>query len=80
MHRDKPTGHRWTSYLWRLQLGGTRAPDPFVSITCTIFATTQQLFVLRGKAAAREVGAQLFATTTAQAWSTSSAHTHCAPR
>ena len=79
--RDKPAGHHWTSDLWRLQLGGTRAPDPFLSVTFTIFATTQQRFVLRGKARViREVGAQLFPTTTAQASSAGSAQSHFAPQ
>ena len=40
INRDKPAGHHWTSDLWRLQLGGTRAPDPFLSVAFTIFATT----------------------------------------
>ena len=40
--RDKPQGHHWASDLWRLQLGGTRAPDPFLSVTSSIFTTTQQ--------------------------------------
>ena len=46
---DKPQGHHWASDLWRLQLGGTRAPGPFLSITSSIFATTQQRFIWRGK-------------------------------
>ena len=68
MDRDKPAGHHWTSDLRRLQLGGTRAPDPFSSVPFTIFATTQQRFVLRGKARVlREDGAKLFPTAPAQA-------------
>ena len=61
--------------------GDTRVPDPFLSVTFTIFATTQQRFVLRGKAGViREVGAPLVATATAQALSASSAHFHSAPQ
>ena len=79
MDRDKPAGHHWTSDVWRLQLGGTRAPDPFLSVTFTIFATTQQRFVLRGKdRVIREVGAQLFPTATAPASTASSAHSRSA--
>ena len=46
---DKPQGRHWVSDLWRLKLGGTRAHDHFLSITSSIFATTQQRFILRGK-------------------------------
>ena len=68
--RDKPSGHHWASDLWRLQLGGTS----------TIFATTQQRFVLRGKAhVIREVSAQLFSDTTAHASLANPAEAHLAP-
>ena len=50
MDRDKPPGHHSTSDLLRLQLGSTRAPDLFLSVTFTIFTITHQRFVLRGKA------------------------------
>ena len=77
MDRDKPAGHHWISDLWRLQLGGSRTPYLFLSVTFSVFATTQQRFVLRGKARViREVGAQLFPAAGAQASSASSARSH----
>ena len=44
-----PQGGRWTSDLWRIRLGGTRAPEPFLGVTASNYATTQQTFVLRSK-------------------------------
>ena len=79
--RDKPPRHHWSSDLWRLQLGGTRAPDPFLSVTSSIFGTTQQRFILRGKTRVIcEVSEQLFPTTAAQAPPANLAQAHEAPR
>ena len=79
--RDRPQGHHWASNLWRLQLGGTRDPDPFLSVSSSIFATTHQRFILRGKTRViHEVCEQLFPTTMAQALPANSTEAHQAPR
>ena len=49
MDTNKPRGGHWASDLWRAQLGGTRSPEPFLSVTASNYATTQQRFILRGK-------------------------------
>ena len=79
--RDKPQGHHWASDLWRLQLGGTRCPDPFLSVTSSMFATTQQRPILRGKIRViGEVREQLFPNTAAQAPPANPAQARQVPR
>ena len=49
MDTNKPQGGHWPSALWRAQLGDTRSPEPFLSVTTSNYATTQHCFILRGK-------------------------------
>ena len=41
LHTDKLRGGHWSQALWRAQLGRTRAPEPFVSVMASNYATTQ---------------------------------------
>ena len=66
MAREQLAGHHWTSNLGWMQLGGTRAPYPFLSVTFSILGTTKRRFFMRGKARViREVVAWPFPTRTA---------------
>ena len=49
MDTNKPKGGHWASDLWRAHSWGTRSPEPFLSVTASNYATTQQRFILRGK-------------------------------
>ena len=50
METNKPKGGHWALDLWRSELGGTRSPEPFLSVTTPNYGTTQKPFILRGKA------------------------------
>ena len=62
LNTNKPQGGHWTSDLWCAQLGGTRSPEPFITVTASNYALLSSVFSCEG----RRISSKVFGTSFSQ--------------